>query len=205
MPARAKNGHQANDGMSARDPAAAPVPQTPLDFALGLMRDDGKPDALRAIMARAAMPYLHKRGAEHDEQEDETQEQPISDFELARRIAHILGLAEAEGFDQLRAAQEAAAKAERHAQEMERRALTAEALIGNPRRQQEAVSEPAPKPSSATPDEDLLAHMTTMQDKLRIAEERARVSEAQAQDLQNRLLANEEVLANACETGRHRF
>jgi len=65
--------------------------QTPLDFALALMRDEGKPDALRAGMAKAALPYLHTRG-EAPEEDDAPAKEPMSDLELARRISHILAL-----------------------------------------------------------------------------------------------------------------
>lgn len=73
--------------------------QTPLDFALAVMRDDSKPDALRAGMAKAALPYLHARGEERDDEKDHAPErepkaEPLSDLELARRIAHILTRAE---------------------------------------------------------------------------------------------------------------
>ena len=36
--------------------------QTPLDFALAVMRDETQTPALRAAMAKAALPYLHTRG-----------------------------------------------------------------------------------------------------------------------------------------------
>ncbi len=104
---RAKDGQKAEGGRASREPAATPPRQSPLAFALGIMRDDSKPDALRVTMAKAAMPYLHKRGEEQEHDEDDTpEEEPISDFELARRIAHIIGLGEAEGFRQLEAAKE---------------------------------------------------------------------------------------------------
>jgi hypothetical protein len=78
---------------SPSDPGPVPPPQTPLDFALSLMRDAGKPDALRASMAKAAMPYLHKRG---EEQEDKPEPERMSDLELAQRITFILQSAEEE-------------------------------------------------------------------------------------------------------------
>ncbi|HKY86492.1 MAG TPA: hypothetical protein VJL90_07025 [Pseudorhodoplanes sp.] len=74
-----------------------PGPQDPLDFVLAFMRDDSKPDALRVSVAKAALPYLHKRGKnENDatereaEPKSEPKSEPMSDLELARRIAHIL-------------------------------------------------------------------------------------------------------------------
>ena len=85
-------GHKAERKVRAT-PATAPE-QNPLDFALAFMRDESKPDALRVSVAKAAMPYLHKRGEENDEQVDapepKPKSEPMSDLELARRIAHIL-------------------------------------------------------------------------------------------------------------------
>ena len=40
---------------------------TPLAFALAIMRDESKPDALRASMAKAVLPYLHKLGYEKED------------------------------------------------------------------------------------------------------------------------------------------
>jgi hypothetical protein len=71
------------------DPIATPAPQSPLDFTLAFMRDESKPDALRVSDAKAALPYLHTRGEEQDA-EPEPEREPMSDLELARRIAHIL-------------------------------------------------------------------------------------------------------------------
>jgi hypothetical protein len=93
MSGRPREGHQAESRTREETPA---IPeQNPLDFALAFMRDDSKPDALRVSVAKAAMPYLHKRGEEQgDEQEDapepKPRSEPMSDLELARRIAHIL-------------------------------------------------------------------------------------------------------------------
>jgi hypothetical protein len=75
------------------DSIVTPAPQDPLDFALAFMRDDSKPDALRISVAKAALPYLHKRGAKREKEDDTREEpksEPMSDLELARRIAHIL-------------------------------------------------------------------------------------------------------------------
>jgi hypothetical protein len=69
---------------------------SPLDYALRIMRDDTQPAALRASMAKAALPYLHPHctdGPEPDDTPDETP--PMSDLELARRIAYILTRAQA--------------------------------------------------------------------------------------------------------------
>jgi hypothetical protein len=73
-------------------PAASEPPPhlSPLDFALRIMRDETQPPALRASMAKAAMPYLHQRADGDASPEDEPDEAPkappMSDLELARRI-----------------------------------------------------------------------------------------------------------------------
>ena len=68
-----------------------PAPPDPRDFALAVMRDESQPMALRAQMAKAALPYAHKRG-EAQEAEEKPQRRKYSDLELARRIAHIMAL-----------------------------------------------------------------------------------------------------------------
>ncbi|HKY87907.1 MAG TPA: hypothetical protein VJL90_14200 [Pseudorhodoplanes sp.] len=95
-PLRRRGGH----GRPADDSIATPAPQTPLGFALAVMRDDSKPDALRVSVAKAALPYLHRSGEppeDEDAPEREPKPEPMSDLELARRIAHIL----ARGKDQV--------------------------------------------------------------------------------------------------------
>ena len=141
---RAKHGHAAENGRThAESPAPAPR-QSPIDFALGLMRDDSKPDALRASMAKAAMPYLYKRGEakEHETEKAPQEEEQWSDLELARRIAYILGLAEIDATKQLKAADDATRVAQTRAQEMEQRALAAEAALARVR-----GDEPLPAPA----------------------------------------------------------
>lgn len=71
---------------------------SPLDYALRIMRDETQATALRASMAKAAMPYLHARAAGDEAPQDEPEEPPpMSDLEVARRIAHILMRAEETG------------------------------------------------------------------------------------------------------------
>ena len=51
--------------LSERDGGLAPIegvpPQSPLDFAESVFRDSAPPMALRASMAKAALPYVHRR------------------------------------------------------------------------------------------------------------------------------------------------
>jgi hypothetical protein len=77
------------DGKKRSQQTEAPL--DPLDFVLTVMRDKTQTPALRAGMAKAALPYLHKRGEEQEE-DDAPEREPMSDLELARRIAHILDL-----------------------------------------------------------------------------------------------------------------
>jgi hypothetical protein len=88
---------------TSRPETPQPLPATqpdlsPLDFALRIMRDETQPPALRASMAKAAMPYLHQRAdgdaAPDDKPAEAPKAPPMSDLELARRIAHILGRAQ---------------------------------------------------------------------------------------------------------------
>ena len=78
--------------------AIEPAPDlSPLEFVLRIMRDETQSPALRAGMAKAAMPYLHRRAGDETAPEEEPKEPskspPMSDLELARRIAHILSRA----------------------------------------------------------------------------------------------------------------
>jgi hypothetical protein len=94
---RAKGGRNRRPSSAADNPLP-PATQTdlsPLDFALRIMRDETQPPALRASMAKAAMPYLHQRPDGDTPPGDEPdaappKSPPMSDLELARRIAHIL-------------------------------------------------------------------------------------------------------------------
>ena len=60
------------------------------------MRDETQPAALRASMAKAALPYLHTRLAGEPDaagEEPAPPKPPMSDLECARRIAHIFARA----------------------------------------------------------------------------------------------------------------
>src|SRR5436190_1247921 len=62
MPQHARKGHRAQ--RRERNGPAAPVDapaQSPLDFAECVFRDPAQPMALRASLAKAAMPYVHGR------------------------------------------------------------------------------------------------------------------------------------------------
>ena len=61
------------------------------------MRDESKPDALRAGMAKAVLPYLHRAARSEERGRARGQPEPMSDLELARRIAHILDARERTG------------------------------------------------------------------------------------------------------------
>jgi hypothetical protein len=110
MSRRALAGRYAPAQQDGKKRSKRSASQTPLDFALALMRDEGKPDALRAGMAKAALPYLHKRG-EVPEDDDAPAEEPWSDLELARRISHILELGRMEEEKQAKDKAEAAGQA----------------------------------------------------------------------------------------------
>jgi hypothetical protein len=79
-------------------PGPANTPDAdPLAFALRIMRDESQPMALRASMAKAAMSALQKRGGDAPAPGEEPEpKRRWSDFELARRIAHILILGDKE-------------------------------------------------------------------------------------------------------------
>jgi hypothetical protein len=84
----AKRASKRDGGRRGDDSAAAP-PQSPLDFALAIMRDPSAPLAHRVAMTKVAMPYLHDRHrAEAPPPQKESE--PLSDLELARRVAYIL-------------------------------------------------------------------------------------------------------------------
>lgn len=50
-----------NKATAAKAAEIAASGLTPLDFMLKIMRDETKPDGLRASMARDAAPYVHPR------------------------------------------------------------------------------------------------------------------------------------------------
>lgn len=217
---RAKDGQKAEGGRALPAAIVTPQPQTPLDFALGIMRNDSKPDSLRVTMAKAAMPYLHKRGEAQERAEDETaQEEPISDFELARRIAHILGLGEAEGMRELERARETARiandkarAAEARARAMEKRTLAAAQDTAHRPRATETTIADKKQSGHGEHESDLLrpgdaevrAELAIAQEKANAAEARARIAEAHAREMEQRALAVEELIATRRET-RGRF
>ncbi|HKY85465.1 MAG TPA: hypothetical protein VJL90_01755 [Pseudorhodoplanes sp.] len=85
-----------------------PAPDlSPLEFVLRIMRDETQSPALRAGMAKAAMPYMHRRpdgdvppadgpakAPPKAPPKSPSKAPPMSDLELARRIAHILSRAQ---------------------------------------------------------------------------------------------------------------
>ena len=101
--ARYKRGRQrSGDHRAGSKTAAGPV--TPLDYALRILRDESKPDAIRVSVAKAALPYVYRRGdagkpPAAEKRDEGVLEEKWSNLELARHIAHILGFVE----DQLRA------------------------------------------------------------------------------------------------------
>ena len=94
--------HGRRRGNNASEPATAPEPintpeADPVAFALRLMQDESQPMALRAGMAKAAMGALQKRDGAAPAQEEGGKPKPkYSDLELARRVAHIMALGDAE-------------------------------------------------------------------------------------------------------------
>lgn len=91
------------DGRKRRRPTSAPP--TPLEFALSVMRDETQTPALRASMAKLAAALSSAQGAAAapDPQADAMQ---WSDLELARRIQHILMLADMEQEEKNKSAEE---------------------------------------------------------------------------------------------------
>jgi hypothetical protein len=69
---------------------AAATMETPLGYALRIMRDQDAPMNLRAGMAKAALPYLHWRLPTGVPPEPETETPELSRTEIARRIAFLL-------------------------------------------------------------------------------------------------------------------
>jgi hypothetical protein len=87
---------KAGDKRLGNAPAPESPAPSPLDYALSVMRDEGKPAALRISAAKLAAGLLPKRAADApDEMPDEHAQtrqevESWSDLELARRIAHIM-------------------------------------------------------------------------------------------------------------------
>ena len=51
----------ANKASAAREAAVKASGITPLDYLLGIMRNDGMPEAMRLDAAKAAAPYVHPK------------------------------------------------------------------------------------------------------------------------------------------------
>lgn len=93
--------HGRRRGNNASEPATAPEPTStpaadPVAFALRLMQDESQPMALRAGMAKAAMGAQKRDGAAPASEEGAKPKPKYSDLELARRVAHIMALGDAE-------------------------------------------------------------------------------------------------------------
>lgn len=95
---RARDGHEGDPKKAAAaQPQESPA-LMPADFALRVMHDETQPMALRVSAAKLAASLLPRRvadapaaGGEPDTQsEAQARSQTWSDFELARRILHIL-------------------------------------------------------------------------------------------------------------------
>ena len=102
-----KNGPGQKDGK--KRPKAKPAP-TPLEFALSVMRDETQSPAVRASMAKlaAALSPQSEAPAKEKDAPDQKPEEQWSDLELARRMAHVLFLADMEQEEKDKAAQEKA-------------------------------------------------------------------------------------------------
>ncbi len=118
---------------SKRPRTIAALPD-PRDFALAVMRDESQPMALRASMAKAALPYLHKRGEVQDK-DAAPEREPMSDLEVARRIAHIFERAKMEQEKQAQEKNNVAANA----------AAPAAAALPSPRERGEGTQDTAPR------------------------------------------------------------
>lgn len=89
--ARTRERQKAGDKRASRAEASPPPIVAPLEFAVAVMCDDSQPMAIRAGMARAAMPYLYDRGARTEPEKPENPWDRFSDIEWARRVVHLLG------------------------------------------------------------------------------------------------------------------
>lgn len=85
-------------------------PLMPLDYALTRMRDESLAPELRDSMAKAAMPFTHGRRPLEQPPAPTPQADAMqwSDLELARRIQHILMLADMEQEEKNKSAEEGA-------------------------------------------------------------------------------------------------
>ena len=91
---RAKDGQKGSGREQTDEPAEDERAPSPLDFALRVMQDEAQPMALRVSAAKLAASLMPKPAAEDTagDEPDAAAEEPMSDLEIARRIAHILML-----------------------------------------------------------------------------------------------------------------
>ena len=125
MTGRAKNGQKGQGGRLADD--SEKKRQKPLPFIINIVNDPAQPMALRAQMARAALPYLHERG-EDREQDESSRNEPTGLGELLRELnAAEASLRASEG--KVQAVEERARKAAAQAVSFAHRACEAEAKL----------------------------------------------------------------------------
>ena len=81
-----------NKATAAKAKAIAESGLTPLDFMLGILRDETQEPVMRFEAAKAAAPYVHPRLAavEHTGKDGADLIPPMDDYELARRIGLVL-------------------------------------------------------------------------------------------------------------------
>ena len=92
---RAKDGQKGSGREPTDEPADDSPAPSPLDFALRVMQDETQPMALRVSAAKLAASLMPKPAAQDapaGDEPDAAAEEPMSDLEIARRIAHILML-----------------------------------------------------------------------------------------------------------------
>ncbi len=118
---------RATPATASDTPAAVP---DPLEFAVGLMRDATKSDALRASMCKAALPYVHGRWAP-----------PASELEHAHRTLRLSALT---GRDRTKEGRAALARVRRDAALGERLTRQSEAAEARRRAEEEAPRRPPP-------------------------------------------------------------
>ena len=81
-----------NKASVAREAEIAESGKTPLEFLLDIMRDESADMEMRMSAAKAAAPFVHPRLANQTlvADIDVTNSEPMSDFELARRLSFLL-------------------------------------------------------------------------------------------------------------------
>lgn len=148
------------DGRKRRRPL--PAPPTPLEFALSVMRDETQTPAVRASMAKLAATLSSAQGAAAapDPHADAMQ---WSDLELARRIQHILFLADMEQGEKNKTAEEGTLSRSECREEFQEKAREQNQAVAPPPVTHRAPDEPAPgfvrfpshAPQPVLPDEAL--------------------------------------------------